>query len=84
MTRRIHECDCRKNRFTGCLVSTLHVISLGMRPIEATLFMWFVGIPTQKGELQPIHYAAQQGHESAVMMLIKDFHVKPDAKTAVG
>ena len=33
--------------------------------------------------LQPIHYAAQEGHEAAVVMLIKDFNVNPDAKTKV-
>ena len=31
----------------------------------------------QKG-LQPIHYAAQEGHEDIVMMLVDDFNVEPD------
>ena len=29
--------------------------------------------------MQPIHCAAQEGHEDAVVMLISDFHVKPNA-----
>ena len=36
----------------------------------------------QKG-LQPIHYAAQEGHEDVVMMLVDDFNVKPDAVNSV-
>ena len=31
----------------------------------------------QKG-LQPIHYAAQEGHEEIVMMLVDDFNVEPN------
>ena len=36
----------------------------------------------QKG-LQPIHYAAQEGHEDTVMMLVDDFDVKPDVVSFV-
>ena len=31
----------------------------------------------QKG-LQPIHYAAQEGHEDIVMMLVNDFNIEPN------
>ena len=33
--------------------------------------------------LQPIHHAAQEGHEEVVRMLIEDFHVKPDSTSNV-
>lgn len=33
--------------------------------------------------LQPIHHAAQEGHEEVVRMLVDDFHVKPDATSNV-
>jgi len=33
--------------------------------------------------LQPMHYAAQEGHEDIVMMLVDDFNVKPDVVTLV-
>ena len=36
----------------------------------------------QKG-LQPIHHAAQEGHEDIVMILVDDFNVKPDVVTLV-
>lgn len=29
--------------------------------------------------LQPVHAAAQEGHEDVVKMLVEDFHIKPDA-----
>lgn len=33
--------------------------------------------------LQPIHHAAQEGHVDVVIMLIEEFHQKPDALTNV-
>ena len=33
--------------------------------------------------LQPIHYAAQEGREDIVMILVDDFNVKPDVVTFV-
>ena len=31
-----------------------------------------------QNNIQPIHYAAQEGHENIVMILVDDFNVKPD------
>ena len=36
----------------------------------------------QNGQ-QPIHQAAQEGHEDIVMILVDDFNVKPDAVNLV-
>ena len=33
--------------------------------------------------MQAIHYAAQEGHEEMVMMLVDGFNAKPDAVTLV-
>ena len=33
--------------------------------------------------LQPIHHAAQEGHEDILMILVNDFNVRPDAVTYV-
>ena len=33
--------------------------------------------------LQPIHHAAQEGHEDILMILVDDFNVRPDAITYV-
>ena len=33
--------------------------------------------------LQPIHHAAQEGHEDMVMILVDDFNVKPDVVSLV-
>ena len=33
--------------------------------------------------MRPIHYAAQEGHENIVMILLDEFDAKPDAVTRV-
>ena len=38
---------------------------------------------TLQNGLQPIHHAAQEGHEDIVMILVDDFNVKPDAVSLV-
>ena len=45
------------------------------------LFCFVLFCFSQQDGFQPIHYASE---EVAVVMLINDFHVKPDAKTDVG
>ena len=36
-----------------------------------------------QNDIQPIHYAAQEGHEDIVMILVDDFNVKPDVVAQV-
>ena len=38
---------------------------------------------TLQNGLQPIHHAAQEGHEDIVMILVDDFNVKPDVVSLV-
>lgn len=42
-----------------------------------------LGILDSQNGLQPIHHAAQEGHEEIVRMLVNDFHVKPDVTSNV-
>jgi len=36
-----------------------------------------------QNNLQPIHHAAQEGHEDIMMILVDEFNVNPDVVTLV-
>ena len=58
----------------------MHSLCIHMYVASGTMYVCICIL--QKG-LQPIHYAAQEGREDIVMMLVDDFNVKPDVVNSV-